>query len=91
MLTTKAHALLKITLSTVALVAAVLGECSKLGYCWEKFVISYILQCSNTHPLTNVNTVNIHILVYEVRLILVLTFVPLPYLFGQCHDMYFQL
>ena len=34
---------------------------------------------------------NIHILVHEVRLLFVLIFVPLPYLFGWCHDIYFQL
>ena len=37
---------------------------------------------------------NIHIffifIVHQLRLLLTLTFVPLPYLFGQCHDIYVQ-
>ena len=39
----------------------------------------------------NVQAVNIHILssVHQLRLLLVVTSVPLPYLFGHCHDMYF--
>ena len=43
------------------------------------------------HP--NVPAVNIHIfsLVQQLRLLLTLTFVPLSYLFGLCHDMYIQL
>ena len=41
------------------------------------------------NPL-NVHAVNIHIfyLVYQSQLFLTLTFIPLPYLFGLCHDMY---
>ena len=36
---------------------------------------------------------NIHIfsLVHELRLLLTLNLVPLPYLFGYCYDMYIQL
>ena len=41
----------------------------------------------------NVPIVNIRIssLVQQLRLLLTLTFAPLPYLFGLCHDMYIQL
>ena len=41
----------------------------------------------------NVHAVNSHIfsLVHKLRLLLALTFVPLPYLFGKCHDMYIHM
>ena len=41
----------------------------------------------------NVPAVKIHIfsLVQQLRLLLTLTFVPLSYLFGLCHEMYIQL
>ena len=42
------------------------------------------LQCLKTPPPPNVRAMNIHIfsLVHQFRLILALTFFPLPYLFG---------
>ena len=54
-----------------------------------KWLMFELFKDSST--FTNVQAGNIRILVHEVRLLLALTFVPLPYMQGWCHDIYFQL
>ena len=73
---------LEFALPKIALVAAVISRMLKT---WET------LQ-NISGVLLNGQAVNTHIfqLVHQLRLLLALNFVPLPYLFCQCH-MYFQL
>ena len=87
------------TLSTFALVAAVVRRMLKTRVIMEnicRVLLNLTKRCINFQRLLlppNVHAVNSHIfsLVHQLRLLLALTFVPLPYLFGKCHDMYIQL
>ena len=74
---------LEFTLSTIALVAVAVRRMRKIHICNVQRIL--------LPP--NVVAVNIHIfsLVHQLRLLFTLTFAPLPYLFGLCHDMYIQL
>ena len=91
---------LEFTLSTLALLAADVRRMLKtqvtLGNISRVLLNLYKRYICNVQRLLlppNVPVVNIHIfsLVHQLRLLLTLTFVPLPYLFGLCHDMYIQL
>ena len=93
---------LEFTLFTLALVAAVvrrmlktrvtLGNVFRVLLNLTRILLDLINICSvqGLLLLLNFHAVNINILslVHQLQLLLTLTFVPLPYLFGSCHDMY---
>ena len=71
-----------------------LGNISRILLNLTPILLNLINICNVRRLLLPLNfySVNIHIftLVHQLRLLLTLTFVPLPYVFGLRHDMYIQ-
>ena len=66
-----------------------LGNISRVLSNLTKRLIFAVFKDSSSFPIFTQLTVMFSL--HQLRLLLALTFVPLPYLFGQCHDMYIQL
>ena len=56
-----------------------------------KRLVIALFQDSSSFPMFTQLTVIFFSLVHQLGLLLTLTFVPLPYMFGYCHDIYIQL
>ena len=67
---------------TLGIFSRVLLNLTKRLICNVQRVLLHV----NVHEVNN----QIFSLVYQLRLLLTLTFVPLPYLLCYCHDMYIQ-
>ena len=67
-----------------------LGNISRVLLNLFKRLIFVLFKSASSHLMFPLHNIHIFSLVHQLRLLLTLTFVPLPYLFGLCHEMYIQ-